>query len=452
MSWGFWSVRNPATGLAGEFRHHAPFAHRIGPRHHGTHDPARLEFAVRSGWMLSNESEITTEYLKEGIDLCKKVDPIGRFVSCANDHSPKKTKPIFDAAGLDFYTAHPYTCNAPDFDKACEGFGISKPLIFDEWGGRAVGQSQIILQQQCDRILELMENDRLAGEMFFSWNDFPEFMRTDGEMVDGICESGVVSESREQRDQVYSQVSLLFQGRYQQTNTYSLPLMIEPLRRTPWTSGRRFVPVDLQSIVDGEPAKQSWSILEQRIAKACGEACEPITRDHWRRFGGEFQFWKDTPVELLGVSFRPPVVNEYVRPLVVTPEVPEVEIRIAQKCARLHILGQVTLPGGFPTAGIPGETVAEYVVKYVGGQTQRVPLRNGIEICTGSLTYRASRIAPGASASQKALTFIRAFARERYQVLLLSIDVGKTPVESLKLSLRAQQLPLLLFAITAESL
>jgi Glycosyl hydrolases family 2, TIM barrel domain/Glycosyl hydrolases family 2/Glycosyl hydrolases family 2, sugar binding domain len=395
-------------------------------------------------WLLSNESELTTETLREGNDLCRKLDPIGRFVSCANDRSPLKVKPMFDAAGLDFYSAHPYDCDPSDFDKACEGFGASKPLIFDEWGGRAIGQSQIILQEQSDRILYLMEKDQLAGEMFFSWNDFPEFWRTDGEMVDGVCESGVVSERREQREQVYSQVSLLFQGRYQQVNTRSLPLILEPLRRTPWTSGHRFVPVDLQPTVEGAPAKRNWSILEQRIDKAWESG--GLTRGERK-----FQFWKDTPVELLGVTFRPPVVNEYVRPLVATPEVPMVEIPIGQKCARLHVLGQVTLPGGFPTSGAPGEIAAEYLVKYVGGRTQRVPLRNGIEICTGSLIYQASRIAPGTSASQKALTFIRDFARERYQVLLFSMDVDKAPIESLTLLLRPQQSPLLLFAVTVES-
>ncbi len=401
-------------------------------------------------WLLSNESELTTETLKEGNDLCRKLDPSGRFVSCANDHPPAKAKPMFDAAGLDFYSAHPYDCDPSDFDKACEGFGTSKPLIFDEWGGRAIGQSQIILQEQADRILQLMEKDQLAGEMFFSWNDFAEFSRIDGEMVDGVCESGIVSESREQREQVHSQISLLFQGRHQQVNTGALPLMVEPLRRNPWTSGHRFVPVDLQALADGAPAKQSWAALEQRMVKQWDASW--LTHDQWKRSGEKFQFWKEVPVELLGVAFRPPVVDSHVRPLVVTPEVPQIEVPIGQKCARLHILGQVTLPGGFPTSGMPGEVVGEYLLKYSGGRTQRVPLRNGFEVCSGSLVYQASRIAPGTSVAQRALTFIRDFSRERYQVLLFSIEVDKTAVESLTLSLAAQQLPLLLFAVTVESL
>lgn len=401
-------------------------------------------------WLLSNESELTTATLKEGNDLCRKLDPIGRFVSCANDHAPDNVKPMFDAAGLDFYSAHPYDCDPSDFDKACEGFGTSKPLIFDEWGGRAIGQSQIILQEQADRILELMEKDQLAGEMFFSWNDFPEFSRIDGEMVDGVCESGIVSESREQRDQVHSQISLLFQGRHQQKNTGSLPLIVEPLRRTPWTSSHHFVPVDLQGLADAAAAKQSWSALEQQIVKQWDSSW--LTRNRWKRSGEKFQFWKDVPVELLGVAFRPPVVEGNVRPLVVTPEVPKIDVPVGEKCVRLHILGQVTLPGGFPTSGAPGEVVAEYMLTYAGGKTQHVPLRNGFEVCSSNLVYQASRIAPGTSVSQRALTFIRDFSRERYQVLLFSLEVDKARVESLALSLGKQQFPLLLFAITAESL
>jgi hypothetical protein len=397
-------------------------------------------------WLLSNESELTTETLKEGTDLCRKLDP-GRFVSCANDQPPAKVKPMFDAAGLDFYSAHPYDCDPADFDKACEGFGTSKPLVFDEWGGRAIGQSQIILQEQADRILQLMEKDRLAGEMFFSWNDFPEFSRIDGEMVDGICESGIVSESREQREQVHSQVSLLFQGRYQQVNTNTLPLIVEPLRRTPWTSGHHFVAVDLQALADAPPAKQSWKALEQSMVKHWDSSW--LTHDQWKRWGEKFQFWKDIPIELLGVEFRPPVVDGYVQPLVVTPEVSRIEIPIGQKCVGLHILGQVTLPGGFPTEGMPAGVAGEYAIKYADGETQTIPLRNGIEVCGGNLVYRASRIAPGTSKSQRALTFVRDFSRERYQILLLSVEVEKTKIQSLTLSLAAQ-LPLLLFAITTE--
>lgn len=399
-------------------------------------------------WMLSNESDLTTEYLKEGYDLCKKIDPIKRFVSCANDHSPKKTKVMFDQAGLDYYSAHVYDFEVSSFVRACEEFGTEKPILVDEWGGRGIGQSRIILQRQCDAILDLMNRDRIAGEMFFSWNDFPEFSRADGEMVDGICQSGVVTESREQREQVYSQVSLLFQGRNQQDQRQSLPLIIEPLRRVPWISGSRFTQVDLQPFVEREAGKRNWAVLEQQISEAWATSW---SKRGWERSGGNnFQFWKDMPLEINGVGFRPPLIEGFVRPVVVTSEASNVRIPIGQKCTRVHILGQVTLPGGFPITGEPGEVVAEYTLKYAGGRTQSVPLRNGVEVCSGGMIHQASRTAPGTSVSQRAVIFVRDFAQERYQVLLFTIVAAKAAVESLTLTLNTGQIPLLLFAITTE--
>ena len=147
--------------------------------------------------------------------LCKALDPIGRFVSCSNDHIPPGIKTIFDEAGLDFYTAHPYDSDPDAFDRACAAFGTDKPLVFDEWGGRQVSESAFALQEECNRILALNDEGRLAGEMFFSWNDFRQLSRIDGEMSDGVCLSGVVSEAREVRRQPFDQLSLLFAGRVQ---------------------------------------------------------------------------------------------------------------------------------------------------------------------------------------------------------------------------------------------
>jgi hypothetical protein len=82
---------------------------------------------------------------------------------------------------------------------------------------------------------------------------------------------------------------------------------------------------------------------------------------------------------------------------------------------RLHLLGQVTLPVGFLILAAAGEAAGEYVVHYGGGKTQHIPLRHGIEGCSGSLIHQASRLAPAAPASQYALTFVRDYACERFR-------------------------------------
>ena len=144
-------------------------------------------------WILGNESHLTVEYLREGKALCNKLDP-GRLVSFAHIGNSGKTeddaKAFFDQAGLDFYSFHAYTYDANDFNRVSEGFGSGKPLVYDEWGGKAIGQSPIIMQAETDRLLDLMEKDELAGEAFCCWNDWPQFSRIDTEMVIGIVPQG----------------------------------------------------------------------------------------------------------------------------------------------------------------------------------------------------------------------------------------------------------------------
>lgn len=401
-------------------------------------------------WLLSNESDNTVEFLKKGRAMCLGIDPIRRFVSAANYRPAEKAKKLFDEAGLDFYSDHPYSFDPHRFDDLCLRYGSDKPLVFDEWGGRAVGQSDFILPQQCDRILTLMNRDQLAGEVFFSWNDFPQFARIDAEMADGIVESGVVTETRQRRNEEYSQLTQLFRGEYQRPDLYPAPAppSLIPLRHVPWTSGAKMEPIDLQTIADSPAMKRSWAALEQQLFQFWdGDWMNKGQRD---RIGGRFEFWKSTTIEILAAPFCCPVEGSHVRPLLVTREVPEIEIPIHRKCRRLHILGQTTLPAGYPIVGTPNAVVSEYRVKYANGKTESFPLRNGVEICTANLIHHATRIAPEPTLAQRAIVYVKDVARERYQVLLYSIDLDNSVAESIKLALLDRQFPQLLFAITAE--
>jgi beta-glucuronidase len=400
-------------------------------------------------WLLANESRLTETYLKEGKALCQRVDPIGRLVSAANDRPGAPSKKLFDAAGMDFYSGHMYSTDPDEFNRLCDGFGTDRPLIFDEWGGRWIGQSRMVMQFQADRILELMEQNRLAGEMFFSWNDFPQFGRIDAEMIDGICESGVVSESREPREEVYTEVSLLFQGRRSTELPASTRPLVVPLRQPAWSAEHRYQPVDLDEIARSQTGMQAWASLEQRIADAWEKA--PFMHGQWKRTGQRFRFWEGGTVDISGVAFRSPVVEGFVRPLVVTPEAPSIEIPVNLECTRLHILGQVTMPGGFPITGTPGQAVGRYTLVCADGAVQDVPLRNGFEVAACSMMHRATRISPGASVSQRALVFVKDRAREHYQVRLLSVPIDKRrKIKSVKFGIGPDQAPMLLFAITAE--
>ena len=144
------------------------------------------------------------------------------------------------------------------------------------------------------------------------------------------------------------------------------------------------------------------------------------------------------------------MVNNYVRPVVLLPERPEVTIPVGLECVRLHILGHVTFPSGFPLMGQEGETVGSYTLQYASGRTREIPLRNGHEVVRSNLVHIATRIDPEATEAQRALVFAKDVAREQYQVLLFSVPVERERLTSLHCRLNGQQQALAIFAVTAE--
>lgn len=389
-------------------------------------------------WILGNESRLTTEYLREGRELCKRLDPIDRPVSFANSMDPKAAKPIMEAAGLDIFTQHPYTYDLEYFDRTAAIYGPEKPLVFTEWGGKAIGQTEIIMERTVNKLLDLQERGELAGHAFWSWQDVPEFSRIDPEMRDGILESGVVTEAREPRRLVHSELARLFQGRRKDSAQPPAEPEAAPLRRAPWDANSRFEPVELESVIASKIARAGWEGFTTALAAGKEKIRLP------------FRFWRCGEMNIGGALFRFPLVEGEARPVILGAGTPEVSIPIRRKCRRLHVLGHVTIPGGFPVSGKPGEVVAVYRVVFSGGATKEIPLRNGYEVAQANTIHGATRINPIATEAQRALWFRRDLAREQYQFLLYPVETGGRMVESITCSHRSGQQPLLLFAITAE--
>ena len=399
-------------------------------------------------WLLSNECTLTVESLRAGKALCNRLDPLGRLVSVANSMRKEKAKPIFEEAGLDFFTKHPYTYNLDEFNAEAEYDGPGKPLVFTEWGGKAIGQARLVMENTVDRLLDLIESKQLAGHSFWSWQDMRQYSRIDGEMRNGVLESGVVTEAREPRDVVYLELARLFEGRRHDDELPSLRPQVLPLKRIPWSRGRQFRPVDLQSLAEGPDGAKAWAALEANFGKYWPTV--PYARDHWKRTGGKFRLWQGRDVEIAGVPFHFPVVSDYVQPLVLTPEMPGVSIPIGLECHRLHVLGHVTFPNGYPIEGKFGQAVATYTLRYSSGSSREIPVRNGYEVARANLIHVATRVSSEATEAQRALLFIKDLAREHYQILLFSLAVEGGKLASLVCRLNGQQPALAIFAITAE--
>jgi len=206
--------------------------------------------------------------------------------------------------------------------------------------------------------------------------------------------------------------------------------------------------VNLQALSETKAATQAWADLEDVMAKFWPAA--GFAEDQWKRTGSRMRFWKGAQCEIGGAIFESPTVNEQVQPLVLTQKFPTFTIPIGVSCSRLHILGHVTLPSGYPVIGKAGEASATYTVHFSGGGSQQIPLRNGIEIARANLIHAATRVNPIASAAPRALVFTKDVVRERYQVLLYSLPVNGRKVASLEVKLSPGAEPLLIFAVTAE--
>src|SRR5262249_55286303 len=182
--------------------------------------------------------------------------------------------------------------------------------------------------------------------------------------------------------------------------------------------GSDFKRVSLEGLGDWGSGQQARKSLEETLEKYWAGG---IANDQWKRSGSQFVLWQQTEIRIAGVSFSSPVARGRVQPLVLTTAVPEMLIPIHQQCTQLHILGQVSIPTGYPLAGKAGESVAVYTLRYASGKIQRLPVRNGIEVAQSNCIYRATRIAPVATAAQPAVEYTKDIAREHYQILLLSI-------------------------------
>jgi hypothetical protein len=397
-------------------------------------------------WLLGNECTVTVDYLREGKALCNRLDPIGRFVSFANIYNePKKT---YDAAGLDFYSRHQYDFDEKKFQKAADEFGPEKPLVNTEWGWEDPRAGQITYERDFDRLMDQLESGNVAGHSFWSWQDVRQYTRVDWPTHNGILVSGVVEESRNPRERLYMEMSRLFTMRRREATPEGGPPERVALRVPPWEPGARLQALDLQALADSESVRRAWSDLESQMAKYWDATW--IAEGQWKRTGFKLRFWRLPDVEVAGATFRCPVVDGSVRPVALTESNSEIAIPVGLNCRRLHVLGHVTLPTGFPVVGKSGETAAAYTITYDSGAKQEIPIRHGLEVARANLIHEATRVNPVATSAPRALVFNKDVVREQYQVLLFSLPMKAARVRSLQVKLNPGQQPLLLFAVNAE--
>ncbi len=359
---------------------------------------------------------------------------------------PNHLHAIFVLPGMDFFDQHVYTFDIETFRKEAEYFGPTRPFTVSEWGARQWGQSQMVMEQMVDLIMDLEAEGKMAGSAFWEWADMRQYGRVEIATLHGTLLEGVVTEARDPRPDVYQELARLFEGSRAAGPASTLPIVL-PLKWSPSAPGASFQPIDLQALVESADGAKAWAALETRLAGFWPRTA--MAEDQWKRTGKRFTLWQGSDLVIVGVPFRLPLAEGYVRPLLLTPDQP-VTIPIDLECERLHILGQVTFPTGYPVVGKRGEVAATYHLRYSGGGERQVPVRNGIEVAQANLIDAATRIDPIATEAQPALKYVKDIVREQYQVLLWTLPLERGKVESLRCEMQGGGPPLAIFAITAE--
>ena len=393
-------------------------------------------------WLLANECWNTAKYIIEGKALCQSLDAWLRPVSHAGPFAH------LEFEGMDFITAHPYTHDLAYFQREVEKHGVERPMVFTEWGGKAAGfpqKTDALRWDTVDHFLDLIESGKLAGHCLWSWQDMPQFTRIDAEMCEGILESGVVTQDRKEKTDSVAILARLFQ---QTRKEPSRPTCVPP-GEPPWLANSRFVPVSMQSLAESEMGGKSWRHLEEMMA-AHWEHSGCFAAGQWKRTGERLLLWEVPGVRIGDADFVTPKVGHHIRPIAVSPALPELDIPIGMPGRRIHILGNVMLPTGYPANGRLGETVGRYTVHYAGGGKKDVPLRNGHEVAAANLISAATRTNPTAIHAPRILTFVKDAAREHYQFLLYSIPIDGRNVERLSIRLESPDSCLVTLAVSIE--
>ncbi len=404
-----------------------------------------LEGIVRRDWnspslfdvTFANESTPTLEVMQEARKRVKAQLPT-LFISATHidspDHTPEGARRLYDEAGFDFYSTHPYGMeyDMGMYRKHLAPFAGGKPIVFTEWGGRAIAQSPPLMNLAIKKLGQLVDEGKVAGFWFWSWQDVPEFSRDDVEMQDGFLLSGVVTEDRKVRLDAWGGLSELFQHS---------PRPAPPPDRQPqlvnfaWDAqrvGSVYTPIALQSLVNSSIQHDAWQKLEKDLEEYWAK--NSFTGGHWEESGKHFWTWSQEEIQTGPVPFRTALVGGNTRPLIVTPG-SSVDITANTTANYLHFLGNATVPDGYPTSGKLGEVVGMIEVSYAKGDTKRVPLRWGMEVARANTITIASRINPVAVLAPAAIEYVKDVRREVYRTLLFSVPVDSRPISHIRITM-----------------
>ncbi len=435
---------------------------------------SNLERVVQRDWnnpaffaiLLANESTPTVEVMKEARQRIKALDPsilVSTPGPSAPDDKLESVKRMFDDANFDFYSAHPYTYDEHHFAEVIKIFGDAKPMVFTEWGG-PVGKLPRLLSREVRALGSLVQQGQLAGDFFWEWADMTQYMRDDISMDGSTLAEGVVRADRQVRHDVFSRLAELYRYDIGVPPAASrAPVLLAGARVTA-SAESKFKPISLQHVA--EQQTDEWQALQSASVAYWKENFG----DYLRISSGDFWSWDTASLRIGPIPFETSQVEGHTRPLVIMMG-KTLEIPVHAEADRVHFLGNVTVPDGYPTRGEAGGKMGSYVIYYADGTKQEIPLRWGLEVTRSNSLSSATRLNPIAILSTPVVEYTRNISYEQYRTFLYTtavkhkmidhivVIVDALPAERPLISLPNQtgsgyaagETTLLLFAVTAES-
>lgn len=385
-------------------------------------------------WLSFNECVFTFEFLKDSADVSRQEDPY-HMVSGANCMDLDMTKENFPKCGFDFYTMHPY---APTVGRLIDSAKAltEMPLLLTEWGGFYCAGNERLFREYIRVILDLWHNPDsepvVAGAVFWCWAEMHEFCRGGQPCQDGILREGLVDRFRNPTENLR-----IF------TDAFA-PLALPPKEPEyrmdevwPVRDAGQFAPLDLSMLSaanDGawEEMLRVTATPNPRFSGTKGTRCVA----NGPRLPVDLQSLGDLPVALLR------------RPLVLADEI---ELPVGKQASALYLIGNVSMPHGFPIGGVYGEPVFDLTVCYTDGTSERATMKNGLDVTTAAGLYGPSRIDPVAANSPRACRFSYQYDWEHYVVNVrrLPLDPAKT-VEKLRFTRANDGYQPLLYGVTLQ--
>lgn len=357
-------------------------------------------------WLSFNECIFTLDFLKESAKVSRECDKY-HMVSGANCMSIEMTKENYPICGFDFYSMHPY---APSTERLLESAKElhEMPLLLTEWGGYYCYNNPNLFAEFIDTIIDCWNNPDdepvIAGAVYWAWAEMYEFSRGKPACNRGVLSEGLVDIYRNPNPdlEIFRKgFAKLYQPKTEPTYEISFEHEV--------TDDADFIPVDVSALSADKDGGWDKMISDSKVPIA--RYCYPNKANRKMDNGPKL------PCSVHYIGCMPLNLSEI--PYVVTDEL---VVGVNSSASKIHVIGNTSMPKGFPIEGAYGEDVCEYIIEYADGTSDSHIMKNGVDITTSTAQHGPSRINPVAENSPRIIKFNYDYDYEHYVINVRAIE------------------------------